>query len=342
MSEEKLNYKIVIPDVDTLTSGPDDLDLAPLDQFGRVVAVDTADQDKVKEELKDADAILVNKIEINEELLGSNPSVKFVGLFATGYNNVDLEYCNAHGITVCNVPTYSTNAVAQQTFAFILEHYTNLSKYNGFVQEGGWVNSGTFAPFVFPLSELSSKTIGLIGYGKIGHQVAKIARAFGMDVLVYTRNYEQAKSAGDNTALEGFLDRADRDVTFVTLDNLLRHSDIVSVHCPLNEQSKGLINSETISKMRDGAFFVNTSRGPIVNEQDLRNALDSGKLSGAGVDVVSIEPMAADCPLLGAPNCIITPHVAWCPMETRRRLLSEVIKNYKAFLDGKPVNTVTK
>ena len=196
MSEEKLNYKIVIPDVDTLTSGPDDLDLAPLDQFGRVVAVDTADQDRVKEELKDADAILVNKIEINEELLGSNPSVKFVGLFATGYNNVDLEYCNAHGITVCNVPTYSTNAVAQQTFAFILEHYTNLSKYNGFVQEGGWVNSGTFAPFVFPLSELSSKTIGLIGYGKIGHQVAKIARAFGMDVLVYTRSYEQAKSAG--------------------------------------------------------------------------------------------------------------------------------------------------
>ncbi len=342
MAEEKLNYKIVLPDVDTLSSGKEDLDLEPLEQFGRIVSLGTSEQDKVLQEVKDADAILVNKIEINEDLLGENPSVKFVGLFATGYNNVDLEYCNAHGITVCNVPTYSTNAVAQQTFAFILEHYSNLSKYNNFVQEGGWVNSGTFAPFVFPLSELSSKTIGLIGYGKIGHQVAKIARAFGMDVLVYTRSYEQAKSAGDNTALEGFLDRADRDVTFVTLDNLLRHSDIVSVHCPLNPESTGLINRETISKMRDGAFFVNTSRGPIVNEQDLRDALDSGKLSGAGVDVVSIEPMDKDCPLLGAPNCMITPHVAWCPKETRQRLLSEVIRNYKSFLAGKPVNTVTK
>ena len=342
MAEEKLNYKIVIPDVDTLTSGKDDLDLEPLEQFGRVVALNTSEQDKVLQEVKDADAILVNKIEINEALLGENPSVKFVGLFATGYNNIDLEYCNAHGITVCNVPTYSTNSVAQQTFAFILEHYSNLSKYNNFVQEGGWVNSGTFAPFVFPLSELASKTIGLIGYGKIGHQVAKIARAFGMDVLVYTRSYEKAKSSGDNTMLEGFLDRADRDVTFVTLDNLLRHSDIVSVHCPLNPESTGLINRETIAKMRDGAFFVNTSRGSIVNEQDLRDALDSGKLSGAGVDVVSIEPMDKDCPLLGAPNCMITPHVAWCPKETRQRLLSEVIKNYKSFLAGKPINTVTK
>lgn len=341
MSEEKLNYKLVMPDIDTVTDGKGDLDFSVFDEFGHSVLLKSSEYDRLKEEVKDADAIFVNKVKIDRELLGDNPSVKFVSLWATGYNNIDLDYCREKGITVSNVPTYSSNAVAQHTFALILEHYSNVAKYDNFVHENGWINSGTFAPFTFPLNELFGKTIGLIGYGKIGHQVATIARAFGMDVLVYTRSYAKAKAENSNTELEGFLNRADKDVTYVTLDNLLKHSDIVSVHCPLNDDSRGLINAETIGMMRRGAFFVNTSRGPIVNENDLKDALVSGKLSGAAVDVIETEPMRADCPLLTAPNCTITPHIAWCPIETRQRLLKEEIKNYKAFLSGKPVNVVS-
>lgn len=340
MSEEKLNYKLVLSDVDTITSKKGDIDLSVFEEFGTVVLTDYAERDRLREELKDADALFLNKTLVNRDLLGDNPKVKFISLFATGYNNIDLDYCREKGITVCNVPTYSSNAVAQHTFAFILEHYSNTSKFDGLVHQNGWVEKGTATPFEFPQNEVFGKTIGLIGYGKIGHQVAKLARAFGMDVLVYTRSFGKAKEAG-NTDLEGFIDRADKDVTFVTLDNLLRHSDIISIHCPLNDESKGMINAETISKMRNGAFFINTSRGPIVNENDLKNALISGKLSGAGIDVVETEPMTADCPLLLAPNCIITPHIAWSPIETRQRLIKEEIKNYKAFLAGKPVNVVS-
>lgn len=336
-----MNYKLVMPDADTVTDGNGDLDLSVFDEFGRVVLLKAKERDRLIEEVKDADAIFVNKVKINKELLGDNPSVKFISLWATGYNNIDLDYCREKGITVSNVPTYSSNAVAQHTFALILEHYSNVAKYDNFVHDNGWVNAGTFAPFSFPLNELFGKTIGLIGYGKIGRQVANIARAFGMDVLVYTRSYAKAKAEGGNTELEGFLNRADKDVTYVTLDNLLKHSDVVSIHCPLNAESEGLINAETINKMRNGAFLVNTARGPIVNETDLKNALISGKLSGAGIDVLETEPMSADCPLLTAPNCIITPHIAWCPIETRQRLLKEEIKNYKAFLAGNPVNVVS-
>jgi len=341
-TEQGKNYnkKVILPDADTVSDAENYEDLRVFDQFGKTVMLKTSQREEFLKEVQDADAILLNKVKINRETLGDNPSVKFIGLFATGYNVIDLDYCNEHGITVCNVPTYSSNAVAQHTFAFILEHFSKTSKYNDFVHEGGWVNSGTFAPFVFQTNELAGKTIGLLGYGKIGHQVAKIAKAFGMDVLVYTRSFARAKEQNNNTDLEGFIDRAEREVTYVTLDNLFKHSDIVSIHCPLNPESEGLINKETIAKMRDGAFLVNTSRGPIINEQDLAEALKSGKLSGAGIDVLETEPMRADCVLLDAPNCIITPHVAWCPVETRKRLIKEVVKNYEAFLKGRPINTV--
>lgn len=341
MTEEKnYNKKVILPDADTVSDAPNYEDLGVFDQFGEVIKLKTSEKDEFLREVKDADAILLNKVKINREVLGDNPTVKFIGLFATGYNVIDLDYCNEHGITVCNVPTYSSNAVAQHTFALILEHYSKIAKYNDFVHDNGWVNSGTFAPFVYQTNELAGKTIGLLGYGKIGHQVAKIAKAFGMDVLVYTRTFAKTQAEANNTDLEGFLDRAERDVTYVTLDNLFKHSDIISIHCPLNPESEGLINRENIAKMRDGAFIVNTSRGPIINEQDLKDALQSGKLSGAGIDVLETEPMKADCVLLDAPNCIITPHVAWCPVETRKRLIKEVVNNYESFLKGKTINKV--
>lgn len=339
--EEKVipNFKIVMPEAHTLTTG--DVDLSVFSDYGHVENLDHASYDELKEALRDADALFVNKIRVNEDLIKDAKNLKYIGECATGYNNIDIEYCNAHGITVTNVPTYSTSAVAQQAFAYILEHYSRVSDYNKFVHDGGWITADTFAPFVFSTDELQGKTIGLVGYGKIGKAVAKIADAFGMTVLVNTRSYEKSKEMGSNTELEGFINHADKYITYVTFDNLLRHSDIVSIHCPLNDESRHLFNAETISKMRNGAFLINTARGPIVDEEALVAALKSGKLSGAAVDVLDEEPMQAGCKLMDAENCIITPHVAWAPKSTRQRLVNEVIKNYKAFQDGKPINTVT-
>lgn len=337
--------KILMPEANTLTKG--DVDLSAFEEFGDVVTLINPSREEIKKELADADAIFVNKTVLNEELLSGAENLKYVGECATGYNNIDVEYCKANGITVTNVPDYSTNAVAQQVFAYILAHYSKVSEYNEFVAKDGWVNSTTFAPFEFSTDELFGKTIGLVGYGKIGKAVAKIANAFGMNVLVYTRSYGRAlemskdsRGETDKTMLEGFLNRADSYVTYVSFENLLKHSDIVSVHCPLNEESENLFNAETFSKMRKGSFFINTARGPVVNEEDLKNALDSGRLSGAAVDVVKIEPMEKDCPLKGHPKCIVTPHVAWAPESTRKRLVSVVLKNYEKFLKGTPQNTV--
>lgn len=337
MAEEKMNYKLVLTDADVVIS--DYLDASVFEEFGRVIVFEQKDKDLVKDEVQDADVLFVNKFKIDRELLGENPTVKFISLFATGYDNIDIDYCREKGIVVSNAPAYSSHAVAQHTFALILEHFAKVAKYDDIVHKNAWTEKGTKVISTFETNELFGKTIGLLGYGKIGRQVATIARAFGMDVLVYTRSYGKAKEEG-NTSLEGFVDRADKDVTFVTLDNLLKHSDIISIHCPLNGESRGLINAETINKMRKGAFLVNTSRGPIINEKDLYDALVSGKLSGAALDVVETEPMQPDCLLLKAPNCIITPHVAWAPYETRQRLLKENVKNFKAFLAGKPVNVV--
>lgn len=315
--------KILLTDMDTITDG--DLSLEPIEQFGELVCCDLSNYDEIAEKIKDADMILCNKTPLNAQTLAKAGHLKYIGLFATGYNNIDLDYCSAHGITVCNAGNYSTDAVAQHTFALILEHFSRAAEYGVFVEDGGWTKSKTFSKFIYQTQELAGKTIGLIGFGAIAQAAANIALAFRMRVLCYTRTPKTSS-----------------DISFVSFDELLKESDVISVHCPLNADSENMFNETAFSKCKDGAYFVNTARGAIVDETALLHALESGKLSGAGIDVLRKEPMRPDCPLLCAPNIIITPHVAWAPMETRRRLLETVLSNIRAYLDGTPQNVVNK
>lgn len=314
--------KIVLTDAQTVLCDRVRPDL--LAQFGELVSYGMLAEDEVADKLTDADIVLCNKTPMNEKTLRFAKKLRYIGLFATGYNNIDLDFCRAHGITVCNAGSYSTMAVAQQTFALILAHYNNVALYDGFVRDGRWVRSETFSPFVFPLHELFGKTLGIVGLGTIGKAVANIANAFGMRVLAYSRSRREAPH-----------------VESVSLERLLSESDIVTVHCPLNADSAGMFNRARFAQMKSGALFVNTARGGVMVEADLRDALEAGQLGGACIDVLQTEPMAADCPLLGAKNCIITPHVAWAPVETRLRLMEIVADNLQAFLNGTPKNVVS-
>lgn len=239
------------------------------------------------------------------------------------YNNIDLEYTRANNITVCNTPGYSTEAVAQHTFAFILSILNKVGEYNETVKQGDWIKSRTFSCFPLALSELSQKTIGIVGYGSIGRRVGEIAKAFNMHVIINNRSQVN-----------------DPTVTQVDFDTLLRKADIVTLHCPLNKDSENIMNKDAFNKMKDGAVFINTARGGMVDEQALKDALVYKKLLGADVDVLRNEPMDKDCPLFNAPNCYITPHIAWAGKETRVRLLKLVEDNIQAFIDGTPQNIV--
>lgn len=313
--------KIVLTDAKTVTQG--DLSLEPIKEFGEVVVYGLTDYDEIAERVKDADAVICNKTPLNEDTLRLASHLKYIGLFATGYNNIDIDYCRNNGITVCNAGSYSTDAVCQHTFALILECLNRVGDYSRFVAQGNWKKSETFSPFEFPLSELSGKTLGIVGCGSIGKAVGKVARAFNMNVLAYKRNPEN-----------------NPDVTFTDFDTLLNKSDIVTVHCPLNSDSYRLFDEETFSKMKDGAVFINTARGAIMDETALKNALESGKLSYAGIDVLEVEPMDKNCPLCNIKNCFVTPHIAWAPMETRERLMGIVCDNLRCFLNGSPKNVV--
>ncbi len=313
--------KIIILDSRTLTDG--DISFDEFSKYGEVVIYSLTPDELVAERIKDADVILCNKAPMNEINLSKAPNVKYIGLFATGYNNIDLQYTNAHNITVCNAGSYSTNAVAQHTFALILNKYNKVNTYNKFVSDDGWVNSDIFSPFVYPTYEVAGKTIGIIGYGSIGQAVARIANAFGMKVLVSTRTPKE-----------------DETVSFTDFDTLLANADIVSVHCPLNDASYHMFNKEAFSKCKKTAYFVNTSRGPIVDEQELREALDEGLIAGAAIDVLEKEPMREKCPLKDAKNIVITPHVAWAAYETRKRLFDIVEDNLKSYIEGNPKNVV--
>lgn len=315
--------KILIADCATLTQN-NDLDITVFEKYGDVVYNKNISRNELLNTVHEYDMILCNKTIIDRVVIESAKKLKFIGLLATGYNNIDITAAKENGITVCNAGSYSTSAVAQQVFAYILNHYNAVNRYNDFVQNGGWQQSPTFSVLCFPTDELKDKTIGIIGYGSIGKRVAEIALAFEMNVLVYTRT-----------------PKSDNRVRFTSLDELLKNSDIITPHCPLNEQSKEMFNKETFSKMKDRAFFINTARGGIINEQDLAEALKSGKLSGAAIDVLNHEPMSKDCVLKGVPNLIITPHTAWAPLETRKRLLGIVEDNIKAFLNGTPKNKVS-
>jgi len=313
----------VITDSKTISNGDVDLDI--FHNYGEVIYYRTTSKKQLPERIQEADIVLSNKTILNEEVLKGSENLKYIGLFATGYNNVDLEYTDSRGITVCNAGAYSTKAVAQHTFALLLNRYNRISDYHTFVKNGGWIGLDTFCSFAYPMSELAGKTMGIIGFGSIGREVAKIAKAFSMKVLVYTR-----------TPIN------EDGITFVSKEDLLAGSDIITIHCPLNNQSFQLCNAEFFSRCKKGVYFINTSRGPIVAEQDLFDALESGQLSGAAIDVLDREPMPADCVLLEAKNITITPHIAWGAVETRQRLVNLAASNLEGYLKGKPINVVGK
>ncbi len=315
--------KILVTDTATLQSN-NDLSLEALSDFGKVSLYDNISGEDLIRELADTDILLCNKTLIGKELMDKAPRLKYIGIFATGYNNIDIEYAKEKGIVVCNAPNYSTNAVAQQVIAYILNFYTKINEYDTFVKNGGWQRSPVFSPLKFSTDEVYGKTLGLIGYGDIAKAVEKIALALGMNVIVYTRTIREPHPR------------------FKDFDYLLKNSDIVSVHCPLNEQSREMFNKETFRKFKDGAYFINTARGGVINEQALYDALTSGKLSGAAIDVLTTEPMTKDNILKDAPNITITPHTCWAPLSTRKRLLDLVCDNIKAFLNGEPQNNLAK
>lgn len=316
-----MSLNIVLTDCNTVTSG--DLDLSVLEKFGKVTYYGESLPEQIPERIKDADIVILNKTVLGKKELDAAKNLKLIALFATGYNNIDTVYARERGITVCNAGSYSTSAVAQQVFGFILANATKIAEYDRDVKDGKWIESRLFCFFSRPACELQGKTLGIFGYGAIGRRVAEIARAFEMKVIATKR-----------TPVE------DDIVTFVDFDTLLRESDYLSVNCPLNDGTREIFNAEAFAKMKKGAYFINTARGGVIVEQDLVDALKSGHLSGAAVDVLTVEPMRADCPLLNAPNITFTPHVAWAPIETRTRLLSIVMDNIENFLGGTPKNVV--
>lgn len=316
--------KIVILDSETVSRN--DVSLECITSLGDCTVYGFTPNDEIAEKIGDADAVICNKCLITEEVFSQCRNLKYVGLFATGYNNVDTQAATRHGAVVCNVPSYSTNSVAQHTFALILNHFNKIRRYADEVDNGAWVNYKLFSYFGIPTYELSGMTLGIIGYGDIGRKVAHIARAFDMQVLAYTRTPA----------------RVDANAKACTLDELLERSDVITLHCPLTEQTRELINKDTIEKMKKTAYLVNTSRGGVINERDLADALNSGRIAGAGIDVLTLEPMQENCALRSCKNCTITPHIAWAPKQTRERLLKIVAENIKCYIDGKPQNVVNK
>lgn len=314
--------QLLLTDTATLESNGD-LPLEVFDKFGKVTKFDNITRKELLTAAADKDVILCNKTVIDREVMNAAPDLRYIGLFATGYNNIDIAAAKEKGITVCNAGSYSTNAVTQQVIGYILMHYTKIPQYDAFVKQGGWKRSGVFSPLIFSGDEVYGKTLGIVGYGNIGKAVEKAAEGLGMNVLVHTRTV-----------------RENGKTKFVGFDTLLENSDIVTLHCPLNPQSEKMMNAAAFAKMRKGAFFINTSRGGTVDENALFAALKSGKLSGAAIDVLTSEPMPPDCPLTDAPNIIITPHTAWAPLPTRLRLLDIVSGNITAFLSGNTQNRI--
>lgn len=275
--------------------------------------------------LQGVDIVLLNKVPITEEVLSACPDMKLICVLATGYNVVDCEAAQRRGIPVCNVPAYSTDAVSQFTFALLLELCNRVGHHDRLVHEGRWSSCPNFCFWDTPQMELAGKTMGIIGFGRIGQAVGRIAGAFGMKVLAYNRSQcETGRIIAEYT----------------DLDTLLAKSDIVSLHLPLTAENTGMVNDRFLSKMKDGAILLNTARGGLIDEAALAGALASGKLSGAAVDVAAAEPIPADSPLLGAPNLIITPHMAWAPLETRRRILDITMDSIRGWLNGSPRNVV--
>lgn len=287
---------------------------------------DITPPEKVIERSIDADIIVTNKTVLTADVLEKLPKVKFISTLATGYNVIDTAYAAQRGIKVSNIPAYSTDGVAQLVFAFILEMTNQVALHNESVKKGDWCKSGHFCYWKTPITEIAHKTLGIVGFGKIGSAVAQIANAFGMKVIAYSPNTRTYGGFGS--------------VDFVSLDDVITKSDIISLHCPLTAETTGLVNYDFLKKMKPTALLINTSRGPVINEADLKKALDEGVIAGAGVDVLSAEPAKEDNPLLACDKCIITPHIAWASFEARSRLMNIFRSNVEGFVSGKPVNVV--
>jgi glycerate dehydrogenase len=318
--------KIVV--LDGYTLNPGDLSWDELKKIGDVKVYDRTPADKIAERIGNAEAVFTNKTPLTAEVFDVLPALKFVGVLATGYNVVDIESARQKGITVCNIPSYGTAAVAQFTFALLLELCHHVWPHSEEVKKGSWSSCPDFCFWNYPLIELAGKTMGIIGFGKIGQTTANIAISLGMKILAYDSE-KHCELENDIIRYAGF-------------DELLAGSDVISLHCPLFDSTKGIINKRTISIMKDGVMIINTARGQLIVEADLADALNSGKVAGAAVDVVSTEPIISENPLLNAKNCIITPHIAWAPKESRERLMKIAVNNLKQFAAGNLVNVVNR
>lgn len=311
--------KLVILDAQALNPG--DLSWDFFRSYAEVTVYQNTPENLAAERIGDADAILINKININSALLEKCPNLKYIGVLATGYNVIQIEAVKKAGIVVSNIPAYSTSAVAQHTFALLLSFTNHVALHNESVFKGDWKKSKIFCYWKKPLTELEGKTFGIFGYGNIGRKVEKIAESFGMKVLVCPHRPNENKNC-------------------VTAEELFEKSDVISLHAPLTSETAEIINKNSIKKMKDGVYIINTARGGLVCEEDIKSALESGKIAGYGADVLAEEPMTERCALFGAKNCVLTPHIAWAPLETRRRCLKIGEENFAAWIKGKPQNTI--
>ena len=316
--------KIVV--LDGYTENPGDLSWEGFEALGDMTIYDRTAADEILARAKGAQVLLTNKTPLNAETLAAlAPELQYIGVLATGYNVVDIAAARSHGVPVCNIPTYGTAAVAQFVMALLLELCHHVGDHSRSVKAGDWSRCPDFCYWNTPLIELAGKTFGVVGYGRIGRAAAKLAAAFGMEVLACDAH---ASAGSDGVA------------RMVSLEELLAASDVISLHCPLFESNRGMINREAIARMKDGVLLINTSRGPLIDEQALADALHTGKVAGAGLDVLTVEPARPDNPLMKEPNCLITPHIAWAPKESRQRLMDIAVDNLKAWLAGSPQNVV--
>ena len=315
--------KITVLDRCTVTAG--DVSLAPIEALGNVRFYDTVPHEKLADVIADSDAVICNKAQITDEIMEKCKKLRYIGLFATGYNNIDIAAAKRRGITVCNVPGYSTDSVVQHAFSMILHFACRTDDYAASVARGDWTNSETFSYLAFPTSELRGKTLGIFGFGTIGKAMATAGKAFGMKILAVSHR---------PMTYEG--------VEFTDTDTLFARADYLTLHCPLTDETRGLVNSRTLSLMKPSAVIINTARGGVVEEAALTAALKNGTIRGAGIDVLDTEPMYKNHPYLTAPNCYGTPHVAWAAYEARVRLIDIVADNIRAFASGNPINSVTK
>jgi glycerate dehydrogenase len=318
--------KLVV--LDGYTLNPGDLNWEGIKKFGNLEVYDRTAESLIVERCKGAEIIFTNKTPLRESVLSQLPDLKYIGVLATGYNVVDVDYAKTRGIAVANVPGYGTASVVQMTFALLLELCQHVQSHSDSVRQGDWASSPDFCYWNYPLIELEGKSIGIIGFGSIGQKVADIATAFGMNIIGFSR------TRSDQSYRKNF--------KWAELNDLLKESDVVSVHCPLFPETQGIINKGSLRLMKRTAFFLNTSRGPLMVDQDLADALNEGIIAGAGIDVLSVEPPSANNPLFKAKNCLITPHIAWATKEARSRLMGIAENNLSSFLNQKPINIVNK